>query len=313
MSCKVIVKNVTKSYRDVTALKGVSFEAGPGVHSFLGPNGSGKSTLLSIIAGALRPDSGEVEICGYSLWGKEGVKVRELIGYSPQDPPIKPLLSGFENLVYQGLLRGLSLGEAKRKAKELLELVGLEEAARRRAGEYSGGMKKRYSLAVALINDPKVLILDEPSTGLDPDARRTLWSILKEVVKGGERVVIVATHYAEEAERLSDMVYIMHRGEILAKGAPDELKREYGPSSKIVVEVKGELKGCEGALKGLGLEWRTLGEGALVFYSQSPYEAVPRVAETLIRERYYVRSIRIEEPTLEDVFFRVTGARLEGG
>jgi len=310
---KVVVKGVVKRYGKVLALKGVSFEAGPGVHSFLGPNGSGKSTLLAIIAGALRPSEGYVEVCGIELWGKEGLRARRLIGYAPQDPPLKPLLTGYENLVYQGLLKGLSMGEAKRRAKELLNLVGLSEAMNRKASEYSGGMRRRYALAVALINDPKVIVLDEPSTGLDPDARRTLWDIMKELAKE-DKVVILATHYAEEAERLGDLAYIMYRGEIIVKGSPKELKAKYGPPSKIEIKLKEEkeLGGVKGVLEGSGLEWRIISKDTLVLYSQDPYSRIPEITSALLKEGYYVKTVRVEEPTLEDVFFKVTGAELEG-
>ncbi len=315
VECLVEVEELEKRYPGgINAVKRVSFTAGRGIHVFLGPNGSGKSTLLSMIAGVLRPSSGRVRICGKDLWGPEGLDARRHLGYAPQDPPFRPLLTGYENLVRQALFRGLSLGEAKRRARGLLELVGLAEAGSRKVGEYSGGMKRRLAVAAALVSNPEVVVLDEPSTGLDPTARKELWEIVARLREEG-RVVLLATHYAHEAEVLASTVYIMHRGMLAAHGNVAELKDRYAAVSVIVVEAKEEPRDAETVRHNLILpdvEDVVVKGPVFRIYTAKPNVVAPRVLEALVRLGVRVKEMRIIEPTLEDVYFKVTGTTLEG-
>ena len=313
--CEVVVESLTKRYNSLTAVDNVSFRVGPGITCILGPNGSGKSTLMAMIAGALSPTSGSVRICGYSLWGGGSVEARRMIGYSPQDPPFNPLLTGLENLIYYGLLRGLSPKEARQRAEILLEAFNLKEAANKRVGSYSGGMKKKLSVASALIHDPKVILLDEPTSGLDPDARREFWGLISSIVSEEDKVVIVATHYAEEAEEISRRVIIMHRGRVVAEGSVEELKERYGPEAKISIELFtpiGDPEAVEATLKGIVERFSLASPREIIAYTRDSGSAVPRVVNAMSGRNFEVKSVKVEEPTLEDVFFNVTGERLNG-
>ncbi len=315
MECVVEVEGAEKRYPGgVAAVNNVSLTAGRGIHVFLGPNGSGKSTLLSMIAGVLKPSAGRITVCGKDLWGPRGLDARKHIGYAPQDPPLRPLLTGYENLVRHALFRGLSLGEARRRARELLELVGLAGAADRKVGEYSGGMKRRLTVAIALVGDPDVVVLDEPSTGLDPTARRELWDIVVRLREEG-RVVLLATHYADEAEALASKVYIMHRGVVAAQGTVAELKERYTPVSVILVEAKEAPPNPEEARSSLmlpGVEDVVVEGPVFRVYAARPNVVAPRVLEAMVGYGVEVRELRILEPSLEDVYFKVTGTTLRG-
>lgn len=315
MECAVEVEGVEKRYPGgVAALSNVSLTASRGIHVFLGPNGSGKSTLLSIIAGVLKPSAGRVTVCGKDPWSRRGLEARKHVGYAPQDPPFRPLLTGYENLVRLALFRGLSLGEAGRRARQLLELVGFDEAGDRKVGEYSGGMKRRLAVAAALVGDPEVVVLDEPSTGLDPTARRELWDMVAKLQEEG-RVVLLATHYADEAEALASRVYIMHRGVVAAQGTVSGLKERYTPVSVILVEAKDEPSNLEEARSSLmlpGVE-DVVVEGPLFrVYAARPNVAAPRILEVMVGSGVEVRELKILEPSLEDVYFKVTGTTLRG-
>ncbi len=315
MQFSVEVENVGKRYDgDVEAVKNVSFTADRGIHVFLGPNGSGKSTLLSIIAGVLKPSTGRIMICGVDLWGSGGLEARRHIGYAPQDPPFRPLLTGYENLIRQALFRGLSLKEARERARELLDLTGLSEAGDRKVGEYSGGMKRRLTVAAALIGNPNIIVLDEPSTGLDPTARRDLWSIIADLERRG-CTVLLATHYADEAEALASKVYIMHRGVMAAQGSTSELKEKYTPTSVILIKVKrgdGWAEKVKMESKLPGVEDITVENQTIRVYTTKPNIMAPKILEDLVGLNVEVKEMRIMEPTLEDVYFKVTGATLGG-
>ncbi len=296
-----------KTYGSLVAVDGVSFSISRGVYSIMGPNGSGKSTLLSIIAGSLRPDSGDVILCGYRVWGSEGIYVRAHLGYAPQDMPLRGKLSGYENLVWIGLLRGLSLVEARRRARELIELMDLSEHGKKLVSRYSGGLRKRLTIASAMIHDPEVLVLDEPASGLDPRALEDLWGILLKISR--ERVLIYSTHNPVEAERFSDIVMIMYRGGIIASGKPEDLIKTYAPKPRVVVWLPESVKPIE--IEGLEMG---VGRGFVYYSTEDPRSAVKEIVNAYARIGASITRIEIRPPGLDEVFLRLTGVAIgEGG
>ncbi len=300
----VEAQGLVKVYPDGTrAVDGVSFTAGEGITVLMGPNGSGKTTTLLMVAGALRPTSGVVRVCGYDMWGGDRRRPRECIGFAPQDMPFREKLSARDNLVWYGLLRGLSLGEAGRRARGLLELVGLGDAGGKPVDKLSGGMRRRLAIAAALMGDPRVLLLDEPTSGLDPAGRDQLWRLLRSLAR--ERAVIVSTHDPEEAEEYGDVVLIFHKGRIAAMGPPGELVRRHAPEAAIVVEGRiPEAVEVEGA--SLSSHTREYAR----YLTGDPEHVLPRLVEALVSRGAVVERISLAKPGLREVYYRVTGEEL---
>jgi len=308
----VRVCEVSKYYGHIAALLNISFDVKKKeVFGLLGPNGAGKTTLINIIAGIIPPSSGDVEILGYSV-RENLLKIKSLIGFCPQESVAYDYLNAVENLLFYAGLYGIPRSEAKRRAMELLELVGLKDEAKKKVGEYSGGMKKRLNLAIALINDPQVILLDEPTTGLDPQIRRMMWDKIEELKKEG-KTLLMATHYMEEADTLSDRVAIIDKGKIIALGKPEELKKELGGYSAIEMEVGKVVKGLEEKLSEFSEEGKIMlvGENRLRLYARDPDSVLPRVVETTVNLGAKVLAVHISEPTLEDLFIKLTGRRIE--
>jgi len=306
----VRAEDLVKEYDGTPALRGVSFEAYEGeVLGLLGPNGAGKTTLMNILAGILLPTSGRAEVLGHDVVA-ESRAVRELIGFCPQETVAYEELSALDNVMFYAGLYDLPRSEAKRKARELLEFVGLWDVAKRPVREFSGGMKRRLNLAIALVNDPRVLLLDEPTTGLDPRARREVWRYI-EGLRAEGRTILLATHYMEEADRLSDRVAIMDLGRLVALGTPEELKRSVGELSVIEVEVAEPKPGLREALAPYSENGRVLeDENKVRIYARDPDAVLPRAVEAALRAGAKIVAINITEPTLEDVFLKLTGRRL---
>ena len=304
------VHELVKEYNGTLALRGISFNVREGeVFGLLGPNGAGKTTLMSILAGIVLPTSGRAEVLGHDVVA-ESRAVRELIGFCPQETVAYEELSAFENMLFYAGLYDIPRSEAKRRAKELLDFMGLWDVAKKPVKELSGGMKKRLNLAIALINDPRVLLLDEPTTGLDPRARREVWRYI-EGLRAEKRTVLLATHYMEEADRLSDRVAIMDLGRIVALGTPEALKKKVGELSVIEIEIKEPGEELIKALSPLSENGRVLtGEDTVRLYARDPDAVLPRVVEAALGVGARISAIRITEPTLEDVFLKLTGRRL---
>ncbi len=301
-------KDVIKRYGDVTALKGISLTLNEGeILALLGPNGAGKTTLINIISGVIEPTSGEVRIEGLP---PKNPNARAKIGLMPQEHSLYGDLTGIENLVFYARLYGLEKQEISDKIPKLLKRVGLGDAARRLVKTYSGGMKKRLSLAAALLNDPKILILDEPTTGMDPGMRVETWKIIREAKESG-KAILLATHYMDEADALADRVAIINSGAIIAEGTPEELKRKYGPKSVVEVELWKPLKDAAKIIEGIA-ESVTPSEDEmqLIVHVSDPDSAVPEVVTKLHTAGAAVRSLKVRKPTLEDVFLKLTGRRL---
>ena len=310
MKKAVKVRGLTKRFGNKIAVNKVSFDVEFGeVYGLLGPNGAGKSTLISMIAGIIEPDEGTIEILGKN---NKSTEIRFKINYCPQDPALYEDLTGLENLMFYSNLYGITGKTAKEKSKRLIKKVGLEEYANKPVKTYSGGMKKRLNLAAALINDPKLLILDEPTTGLDPKIRRDIWQLLNEI-RDSNRTIIISTHYMEEAEALSDRVAIMNSGRIIAEGKPDDLKRTYAPKAVISVELaepESHHKALETLKNQLDIKDMIAKEGFLKIYTENSDITLSSVAFELFRAGIKLTSIRITKPTLEDVFLRLTGRRI---
>ncbi|MCE4610524.1 MAG: ABC transporter ATP-binding protein [Desulfurococcales archaeon] len=306
MACDVEAEELYKEYPSgVIAVRGISFKAGRGRTCLMGPNGSGKTTTLSMIAGALRPTKGIVRVCGYDVWGDGWLTARKLIGYAPQRMPFRDRLSGFDNLVWYGLLRGLGLIEARRRARRLAEELGLEGYLGRSVASYSGGMRRRLTIAAALMGEPEVLILDEPSSGLDPKGREELWRVIEVVLK--DLTIIYSSHMAVEAEAHSDYVYIFHQGRIAASGTPQDLVKKHAPKPKVLIYVGEKVPPLEVE----GLKPYVVGAGVYMYSVDNPKEAIKIIADSYLARGFAVERIEIRRPGLEEVFLSVTGRKLE--
>ncbi len=312
MAREVLVKvhELVKEYNGTPALRGVSFEAYEGeVLGLLGPNGAGKTTLINILAGILLPTNGRAEVLGHDVVA-ESRAVRALVGFCPQETVAYEDLSALENMLFYAGLYGLPRSEAKRRARELLEFVGLWDVAKKRVKEFSGGMKKRLNLAIALVNDPRVLLLDEPTTGLDPRARKEVWRYI-EGLKAEGRTILLATHYMEEADRLSDRVAIMDLGRVVALDTPEALKKSLGELSVVEVKVAEVTEGLKAALMPLSEGGKLItGEDYVRLYTRDPDALLPEAVKAALEAGAKLEAIHITEPTLEDVFLKLTGRRL---
>ncbi len=222
----IIIQDLRKEFEDVTAVDGLDLQVGKGeLFGLLGPNGAGKTTTINILAGLLSPTSGSVKVGGYDVQ-KDLKSIKELIGVCPQDTAVYDYLSGRENIELFGNLHTMSREELRRKADDLLEELGLSGDADRRAGKYSGGMRRRVNLIMALVHDPAIAFLDEPTVAMDPQSRRAVWEFIKGL-KRQNKTIILTTHYMEEAEYLCDRVGIIDHGKLIALGSPEELKEKH--------------------------------------------------------------------------------------
>ena len=305
------VDNLQRAFSDdVLAVAGVDLEVAAGeIYAFLGPNGAGKTTTVRMLTTLLRPTGGTARVAGHDVV-TEAAAVRSSIGVALQEAALDPLMTGAELIRLQATLHGLERSEGRRRSEALLERVGLTKAAQRRVGTYSGGMKRRLDLASALVHEPQVLFLDEPTTGLDPVSRKSIW---EEVVKLNDEgtTVFLTTQYLEEADQLADRVGIISAGLIVAEGTPTSLKAEVGKPRLELVLAEGEPTDCIAVLKHFGQ--RLPGkDGKLVIEVESGAAAIAPVVIALDEAGIAVESLELVEPTLDDVFVDKTGQHLEG-
>ncbi len=236
----IIIEHLVKKYPDVTAVDDLGLKVSKGeLFGLLGPNGAGKTTTINILCGLLKPTSGTVIVGGYDVQ-KEPAKVKELIGVCPQDTPVYTYLTGKENAEFFGNLHGMPKEKLKKNVNELLQKLDLVDDSKRRVGKYSGGMKRRLNLIMALVHDPEIAFLDEPTVAMDPQSRHAVWEFIRDLKKKG-KTVILTTHYMEEAETLCDRVGIIDHGKLIALGAPTDLMRKY--NSKNLEDVFIQLTG----------------------------------------------------------------------
>ncbi len=236
----IIIKNLTKKFEDKTALENLSLEVQKGeLFGLLGPNGAGKTTTINIICGLIKPTAGSAKILGYDIQ-KDIMKIKEQIGVCIQETAIYPYLTGKENMELFGQLYGMNKEALKERSKMLLDKMGLTEDAKRVTAKYSGGMKRRLSLALALIHDPQIAFLDEPTVAMDPQSRHAVWDFIKTQKKQG-KTIILTTHYMEEAEELCDRVGIIDHGKLIAIGTPKDLIAKNGVKNleEVFIELTG--------------------------------------------------------------------------
>ncbi|MBZ5637834.1 MAG: ABC transporter ATP-binding protein [Acidobacteriia bacterium] len=290
---QLVLEDVSKVYRGrVEALRGVRMSLGAGVFGLLGPNGAGKSTLMRILATVTRPTAGRVAWNGVDVV-REPDRLRTVLGYLPQDFGVYPNLSAVEFLDYLAAVKGIGAAAARRRIEELLVLVNLTSAARRPLGGYSGGMRQRVGIAQALLNDPEVLIVDEPTAGLDPEERVRFRNLLSEL--SGERIVLLSTHIVSDVEAAATKIAILDRGELLAHGAPEALLRSVAGRVWEVVVPSAELAALRGSHLVSAIANRADGVHARVV-SASPPDP----------------SARPLEPSLEDAYLSVLASRRGG-
>ena len=300
------VENLVKTYASRRVLDGVNLGVPEGeFYALMGPNGSGKTTLASIIAGVKTQDSGIVEV-----YGKKPAQVKEFIGYVPQENFSSPKLSGTENLVYFANLLGYSRSQANQLVAEILKNVGLSEEGDKRVAKYSGGMRKRLEVATAIFPGTKVLILDEPTTGLDPAARRSFFSMVQDIM-GRKTSIILITHIGSDAE-LASKVGLIDNGKMIAEGTPDELKRKHAIEDVITVETAVKSDSVLLLLKDFSIQGRVAeSEAGYKIYSQNGDKVIADVVRSLDQVGHSVMRIEMARPTLEDVFFRLTEKHLQ--
>ncbi len=305
-----LVRHFGSSDDPVRAVDGVDLEVREGeIFGFLGPNGAGKSTTVRMLTTLLRPTAGTARVAGFDIV-READKVRRSIGVALQDAAIDPLMTGNELLELQAVLYGLAPSSVKTRAGELLERVGLTAAADRRVGTYSGGMRRRLDLALSLIHQPTVLFLDEPTTGLDPMSRLTLWDEVRRLNSEGT-TVLLTTQYLEEADQLADRIAIIDGGKIVREGAPRELKAKVGAPTLLVVVDAQHTDTTARVLAEFG-ELRPTAEGTLGVGLTAGARAVTDVVRRLDDNGIAVHHLELNEPSLDDVFAEATGHRLEG-
>ena len=306
------VEGLVREFKEVTAVAGIDLRVEPGqIYGFLGPNGAGKSTTVLMLTTLLPPTSGRATVGGYDVV-HDGAHVRSVIGAALQEAALDHLLTGREHVMLQATLQGIPRSERKQRAGELLERVGLMEAADRRVGGYSGGMKRRLDLALALVHRPRILFLDEPTTGLDPQSRTALWDEVARLARDEGMTVFLTTQYLEEADVLADRVGIIDHGRIVAEGTPAELKAQVGrPSVEVVPVDPHQLDDARAALDAFG-DCSHDGTGNVTVSLPDGDAQLADVVRTLDAAEIKLASLNLHNPTLDDVFLAKTGRKLEG-
>jgi len=312
----ISVENLVEVYSDGTkALNGISFKVKEGeFFGFLGPNGAGKSTAIKVLTTLLKKTSGRVSVAGYDL-DKSPKEIRKLIGVVNQETVVDVDLTGKENLRLQGRLEQMHGSALESRVEELLKMVQLEEFADKEAGRYSGGMKKRLDLASALIHKPKLLFLDEPTTGLDPQSRSSIWDYLETLNREEGITIFLTTQYLEEADRLCRQLCIIDHGKIVTDGSPAELKQAIGHDTITLLlknprdaalrtETKRVLQEIDGVAD------VTDSDGGIVVHAKNGDQIITDVVAILDRNNLRAASLSMSSPTLDDVFLHYTGRRI---
>jgi ABC-2 type transport system ATP-binding protein len=294
----------------ITAVAGVDLQIPEReIYAFLGPNGAGKTTTVRMLTTLLRPTGGSARVAGHDVVDEAG-EVRRSIGVALQEAALDPLMTGRELILLQATLHALPRAEGERRAERLLDRVGLENAADRRVGTYSGGMRRRLDLASALVHEPQILFLDEPTTGLDPVSRKSIWGEVEKLNREGT-TVFLTTQYLEEADNLADRVGIIDDGRLVAEGTPEVLKAEIGRPHLEVVLSDGGMDRAEEIMSRFGKPLPAKDGAALVELERGAAGVAP-VVRALDEAGLVVESLDLVQPTLDDVFVAKTGYHLEG-
>ena len=303
-------RNLTRRFGELVAVQDMSLAVRTGeVFSLLGPNGAGKSTTISMISGLLAPTSGDVRVMGYSV-RSEGMKARACLGVVPQEVALYPDLSARENLVFWGKMYGLRGKALNARVDELLKVIGLAERQRDRLSTYSGGMKRRVNIAVALLHKPPIVILDEPTVGIDPQSRRHILDNVKDLNRQGT-TVLYTTHYMEEAQELSSRIAVMDKGRLIACGTQEELIRLVGEKTQVDLTLNVVSEAVVSAWRGTaGVAQASLETDCIRVLVDDSNVVLPHLFEAATRLGARITSVDIKEPSLETVFLLLTGRAL---
>jgi ABC-2 type transport system ATP-binding protein len=312
-SAAIEVEQLVREFRKgPRAVDGIDLTVSPGeIYGFLGPNGAGKSTTVLMLTTLLPPTSGRASVGGYDIV-HDGAHVRASIGAALQEAALDAILTGREHLMLQATLQGMPKAIRAQRAQELLERVGLTEAADRRVGGYSGGMKRRLDLALALVHRPRILFLDEPTTGLDLQSRSALWEEVARLARDEGMTVFLTTQYLEEADALADRVGIIDHGRIVAEGTPEQLKSEIGsPSVEVEPADPSECDALMTQLERFGTLARD-DRGGVTVQIPGGETQLAEIVRTLDQAHLKIASLQLHQPSLDDVFLAKTGRKLEG-
>jgi ABC-2 type transport system ATP-binding protein len=306
----LVCRDLRKTFDELVAVDGVGFEIRPGeTYGLLGPNGAGKTTTISMIAGLLERDRGEVIVDGAPLT-TSSVRAKGAIGYVPQDLAIYPDLTGAENLRFFARLYGLAAADAKRRAEEILDVIGLRERGGDRTKTYSGGMKRRLNIGIGLLHRPKLLILDEPTVGVDPQSRNAILESVESLSAEG-MAVLYTTHYMEEAERLCDRVGIIDQGQLKTEGTRRELVGLVGERDRVALDAVGGLEAAAAACLAMpGVQEASPGDGSIQLVVDDARTTLPDLLHAVTSAGVRIRSVEVTEPNLEAVFLHLTGKAL---
>jgi ABC-2 type transport system ATP-binding protein len=303
----ITVKNLVKKYADFKALDGLSFEVNENeIFGLLGPNGAGKTTLIHILATLLKPTEGGAIVNGFDVL-HDATKVRQSIGVVFQAPSSDDILTGYENLKVHALLYGIPRKLREKRISEVLELVGLEDRKNDQVKKYSGGMRRRLEIARGLLHHPKVFFLDEPTLGLDPRSRETMWKYIKKMVREEKVTIILTTHYMEEADMLCDRIGFITNGKIIALDSPSKLKQEIG-GDIVKITFKDRIPLDKDFTKFDFVHKVERKENSIIIYM----EKVNSNLHMLIKDLDGVQTIEYKKPTLNDVFLKLSGDYLSG-
>ena len=304
----IVVDELQKHYGRVRALEGVTFSVRTGeVFGLLGPNGAGKSTTVKVLATLTQPNSGRAEVAGHDVV-REPNAVRSAIGYVPQSSGVDRDATGRENLMLQGRVQGMGGRALEARVRELLELLGLADAADRVVRGYSGGMKRRLDVGLGLVHRPQVLFLDEPTTGLDPEARASMWEELERLAEGESLTILLTTHYMEEADELADRLAIVSRGRVVVEGTPEQLKQSLRGEAVEVELADGRADQAEGVVAALeGVLEASIEGRRLRSRVASGARAIPFILSALEAKGIGVESVTTHRPSLDDVYLHYTG------
>ncbi len=307
----VKVENLSKSFDGKTkAVDGISFEVKEGeIFGFLGPNGAGKSTTINMLTTLLPPTSGKAEVCGFDIH-KQANEVRRSVGVVPQDYTADEDMTGYENILLCGDLYGIPRSDSKAHAVELLDLVELQDAAKRKVSTFSGGMRRRLELACGLINYPKLLFLDEPTLGLDVQTRAAVWKYIRQLKQDYNMTLFMTTHYLEEADSLCDRIAIIDHGHIIKIGTPEELKATVG-GDVIVIGVKEAEPDISADIAKIDLVKAVTKTGNdYRIKADAGEEASPEIIDLIRSKGMHVMKISLTKPTLDEAYLELTGRTL---
>lgn len=312
MASILSVNRLVKHYGDIQAVKGISFDIKEGeIFSLLGPNGAGKTTTIAMLSTLFSPTSGDAIIDGYSII-TDPMEVRKIIGIVPQDLALYEDLTAKENLYFWGQMYGLSGAQLKVRSNEVLDQIGLTEQANRRVKTYSGGMKRRVNIGVGLLHRPRLLFMDEPTVGIDPQSRRSILDTVKELNKKG-MTVLYTTHYMEEAQELSDRVGIIDHGELIAVGTQKELTAQVGENETLILHLddgKDPMPLLEKIKIIQGVKHVEADENQIMVITDEAEDILASAVSAANELSFHISSIDIREPNLEAVFLHLTGRAL---